>query len=166
MGRLHTGVISTFPKYSMATAKETDTGTISGVSLSGFGSGGQLGQTQHTQYALWPLAFSGTSSSTVTGKQMPGSTLPQGQGRVKITSIALGQDHTLALADGEVFLWGLNWFAQLGYVVEREELGMGTGAHSVMFRDDDFVTGGIGTVEQIQLMPRRLVTSATTVFWG
>ena len=36
-----------------------------------------------------------------------------------IVSIALGQDHTLALTNtGEVLSWGLNRFAQLGYVVE------------------------------------------------
>lgn len=36
-----------------------------------------------------------------------------------VVSVALGQDHTLALIDtGAVFSWGLNRFSQLGYVVE------------------------------------------------
>ncbi len=38
--------------------------------------------------------------------------------------MALGQDHTLALTDtGEVLSWGLNRFAQLGYVVETSTMG-------------------------------------------
>ena len=37
----------------------------------------------------------------------------------RVISIALGQDHTLALtAEGEVYSWGLNRYSQLGYVVE------------------------------------------------
>ena len=36
-----------------------------------------------------------------------------------IESVALGQDHTLALTStGEVLTWGLNRFSQLGYVME------------------------------------------------
>lgn len=36
-----------------------------------------------------------------------------------IVSVALGQDHTLALTNaGEVLSWGLNRFAQLGYVID------------------------------------------------
>lgn len=62
----------------------------------GFGSGGRLGPVQHTQYSLTPISISGS-----------------------IVSVALGQDHTLALTDsGEVYSWGLNRFSQLGYVVE------------------------------------------------
>ncbi|KAI6098590.1 hypothetical protein F5141DRAFT_1146574 [Pisolithus sp. B1] len=41
-----------------------------------------------------------------------------------IVSVALGQDHTLALTDaGEVLSWGLNRFSQLGYVVETGQGG-------------------------------------------
>lgn len=48
-------------------------------------------------------------------------TLPPG---CTIVSVALGQDHTLALTDaGEVLSWGLNRFAQLGYVVETGQGG-------------------------------------------
>lgn len=65
--------------------------------LCGFGSGGRLGPGQHTQYSL--------------------KTLPQLY--ETIVSVALGQDHTLALTkSGEVLSWGLNRFSQLGYVVE------------------------------------------------
>ncbi len=36
-----------------------------------------------------------------------------------VVSVALGQDHTLALTNaGEVLSWGLNRFAQLGYVID------------------------------------------------
>lgn len=36
-----------------------------------------------------------------------------------IVSVALGQDHTLALTkNGEVLSWGLNRFSQLGYPVD------------------------------------------------
>ncbi|KAF9527809.1 hypothetical protein CPB83DRAFT_894990 [Crepidotus variabilis] len=63
----------------------------------GFGSGGRLGIGQSTQFSLKPL-----------------SNLP-----FPISSVALGQDHTLALTTaGEVYSWGLNHFSQLGYVVE------------------------------------------------
>ncbi|KZT01007.1 uncharacterized protein LAESUDRAFT_764135 [Laetiporus sulphureus 93-53] len=63
----------------------------------GFGSGGRLGQGQNTQYNLIPLS----------------------QLNSTITAVALGQDHTLAVTKaGEVLSWGLNRFAQLGYVVE------------------------------------------------
>ncbi|KAJ7112425.1 hypothetical protein C8R43DRAFT_1040712 [Mycena crocata] len=63
----------------------------------GFGSGGRLGPGQHTQYSLVPLPQLSQS----------------------IVSVALGQDHTLALTSaGEVLSWGLSRFHQLGYVVE------------------------------------------------
>ncbi|TFK37476.1 hypothetical protein BDQ12DRAFT_685375 [Crucibulum laeve] len=72
------------------------------VRVCGFGSGGRLGPGQHTQYNLKPLPeFSHT-----------------------IVSVALGQDHTLALTKaGEVLSWGLNRFSQLGYVVETTTTG-------------------------------------------
>lgn len=67
------------------------------VRVCGFGSGGRLGPGQHTQYSL---------------KSLPHFTHT-------IVSVALGQDHTLALTKlGEVLSWGLNRFSQLGYVVE------------------------------------------------
>ncbi|KAJ7596734.1 hypothetical protein C8J56DRAFT_295810 [Mycena floridula] len=67
------------------------------IRVCGFGSGGRLGPGQHTQFSLKPL-----SSLSV-----------------QVVSVALGQDHTLALtATGEVYSWGLSRFSQLGYVVE------------------------------------------------
>jgi alpha-tubulin suppressor-like RCC1 family protein len=66
-----------------------------------------LGPGQHTQYSLKPLnQFTHT-----------------------IISVALGQDHTLALTkSGEVLSWGLNRFSQLGYVVESSSTsGVGVG---------------------------------------
>ncbi|KAF5316733.1 hypothetical protein D9619_006824 [Psilocybe cf. subviscida] len=69
----------------------------SNIRLCGFGSGGRLGQAQHTQYSLKPFP-----------------TLQQ-----KIVRVAVGQDHTLALTkNGEIYSWGLNRFSQLGYVVD------------------------------------------------
>ncbi|KAI5895724.1 uncharacterized protein SCHCODRAFT_02620198 [Schizophyllum commune H4-8] len=90
----------------------------SNIRVCGFGSGGRLGPGQHTlQYSFQPLHSSVPSLS--------------------IASTALGQDHTLVLTiSGEVFSWGLNRFAQLGYVVE--------------------VTGPF-TQEPIQATPRRIM---------
>jgi alpha-tubulin suppressor-like RCC1 family protein len=57
-----------------------------------------LGPGQHTQYSLLPVP----------------------QFTYHVVTVALGQDHTLALtSDGEVLSWGLNRFSQLGYVVEQ-----------------------------------------------
>ncbi|OSX64580.1 hypothetical protein POSPLADRAFT_1073959 [Postia placenta MAD-698-R-SB12] len=85
----------------------------------GFGNGGRLGPGQHTQYGLVPLP----------------------QLSHTIVSIALGQDHTLALTkSGEVLSWGLNRFAQLGYVV-----------------DQPASAGGLGRSEEpIQATPRKV----------
>ncbi|KXN90352.1 BTB/POZ domain-containing protein 1 [Leucoagaricus sp. SymC.cos] len=88
MSKLHTAVIT------------SESG--GNLRVCGFGSGGRLGQTSHTQYTLNPL-----SQLTQT-----------------ITSVALGQDHTLALTkNGEVFSWGLNRFSQLGYTVDPPTSG-------------------------------------------
>ncbi|KAF4593586.1 hypothetical protein EYR40_008373 [Pleurotus pulmonarius] len=67
--------------------------------LCGFGSGGRLGPGQPAQqYSMKPLAELNPFT---------------------IVSVALGQDHTLALTNaGEVLSWGLNRFAQLGYVID------------------------------------------------
>ncbi|KAI6166481.1 regulator of chromosome condensation 1/beta-lactamase-inhibitor protein II [Pisolithus thermaeus] len=69
----------------------------------GFGSGGRLGPSSHTVYTPSPITFPAECS---------------------IVSVALGQDHTLALTDaGEVLSWGLNRFSQLGYAVETGQGG-------------------------------------------
>ncbi|ESK92025.1 btb domain and ankyrin repeat protein [Moniliophthora roreri MCA 2997] len=156
MGKLHTADSSS---------------SVNTLGLCGFGSGGRLGHTQHTQYTLKPIFISATSSfpppSTPSqGKarvssgtipkdrikfaaMVPASSSGSGSGRIKIISVALGQDHTLALTEnGEVFSWGLNRFAQLGYVVESggdNDLDSGPAA-----------TATTGTGEQIQLSPRRV----------
>ncbi|KAE9388065.1 RCC1/BLIP-II, partial [Gymnopus androsaceus JB14] len=104
--------------------------------LYGFGSGGRLGVTQHTQYALRPLA----------------------NARLKVISIALGQDHTLALTEsGEVYSWGLNRVAQLGYNIDD-----GSAAAQVFSLNEplEFIPHANPTLssngEQIQLIPRRV----------
>lgn len=86
MGKLHTAVITTESKGNL--------------SLCGFGSGGRLGRSLHSQQALVPLPD-----------------LPH-----TIVDIALGQDHTLALTSGGYILsWGNNRFGQLGYVIDAPE---------------------------------------------
>ncbi|KAG5351469.1 hypothetical protein C0989_006387 [Termitomyces sp. Mn162] len=88
--------------------------------LCGFGSGGRLGPGQHTQYSLKPLQH-----LTHT-----------------IVSVALGQDHTLALTRaGEVLSWGLNRFSQLGYIIEGPAVGESFGK----------------TDEPIQATPRKIL---------
>jgi alpha-tubulin suppressor-like RCC1 family protein len=63
-----------------------------------------LGPAQHTQYNL---------------NSLPSFNL-------EILSVALGQDHTLALTKaGEVYSWGLNRFSQLGYIVEPSSSATG-----------------------------------------
>jgi len=94
MSKLHTTVVT-------AEAK-------SNVRSCGFASGGRLGQAtalaSHSQYALMPSQV---------------GALPH-----QVVSVALGQDHTLALtSSGEVFSWGLNRFGQLGYVIEGKAPG-------------------------------------------
>jgi inhibitor of Bruton tyrosine kinase len=62
----------------------------------------RLGPGQHTQYSLMPIP----------------------QLTQTIVTIALGQDHTLAVTkSGEVLSWGLNRFSQLGYVIEPSSTG-------------------------------------------
>lgn len=86
MGKLHTAVVTTEARGNL--------------SLCGFGSGGRLGRSLHSQLALVPLPD-----------------LPH-----TIVDIALGQDHTLALTSGGYILsWGNNRFGQLGYVIDAPE---------------------------------------------
>lgn len=78
---------------------------------------------QHTQYNLVPV--------------------PQLQPR--ITTVALGQDHTLALTEnGDVLSWGMNRFSQLGYVIEAASSGAPSGRSFALIE------------EQTQLIPRRV----------
>lgn len=61
-----------------------------------------------------------------------------------VISIALGQDHTLALTSGGYILsWGHNRFSQLGYTIDLPDkpVGMGIG------KDDP----------DLQVSPRRIV---------
>ncbi|KAJ4479374.1 hypothetical protein J3R30DRAFT_3702623 [Lentinula aciculospora] len=143
MGRLHTGVISDPPSNGSSGST---------LSLCGFGSGGRLGVTQHTQYALKPLSWAAASQAQFT----PAKALSQP--RVKVISVALGQDHTLALTEnGEIYSWGLNRFSQLGYNIDD-----GSSVAQVFSLDDPskFIPQSNSTIspngEQIQLIPRRV----------
>ncbi|WRT67262.1 uncharacterized protein IL334_004229 [Kwoniella shivajii] len=91
------------------------------LSLCGFGANGRLGRSVHSQLSLLPLPD-----------------LPY-----TIISIALGQDHTLALASGGYILsWGHNRFSQLGYMIEQPDKPIpGT-------RDGD---------DLVQLTPKKIV---------
>ena len=85
---------------------------------------------------------------------------------VQITKVAVGQDHTLALTkSGEVYSWGLNRFAQLGYVIKNQGDSAGaSGAGSWVHdgRSGDFTgrgEGGKGSTsldDAIQHTPRRI----------
>ncbi len=67
-----------------------------------------MGSTSHTQFDLVPIPI----------------TLPPDAVTI---SVALGQDHTLALiSTGEVYSWGRNSFSQLGYNVESSASGSGS----------------------------------------
>ncbi|KAJ3760008.1 hypothetical protein EV360DRAFT_40745 [Lentinula raphanica] len=135
MGRLHTAVITNPPSAFGTSGSE--------LSLCGFGSGGRLGVTQHTQYALRSLSWA-SSSQGQHGTPKAGAHL-----RVKVISVALGQDHTLALTEnGEVYSWGLNRFSQLGYNIDD-----GSSAAQSTTRSDSTVSSN---GEQIQLIPRRV----------
>lgn len=84
MSKLHTGII---------TEEDTDN-----VRFCGFGNGGRLGRSVHTQYAF----------------ETPSSLLD-----VKAVVMALAQDHTLLLdSDGHVYSFGFNKYQQLGYAVD------------------------------------------------
>ncbi|KAF5390605.1 hypothetical protein D9757_002585 [Collybiopsis confluens] len=148
MGRLHTSVIVSVPL--------SDGPSGPNLSLCGFGSGGRLGVTQHTQYALRPLSWAAAPSS----QSVPSRT--SHQPKLKVISVALGQDHTLALTDnGEIYSWGLNRWSQLGYTIDD-----GSVAAQVFSLDNpsEFIpqsfTSSNSTIssngEQIQLIPRRI----------
>ncbi|KAJ5173126.1 hypothetical protein N7492_005719 [Penicillium capsulatum] len=70
--------------------------------MCGFGPGGRLGTgDESTQFSFACIETGGLS-----GK--------------KVTSVALGQDHSMAITDlGEIFSWGSNKFGQLGYSLPR-----------------------------------------------
>lgn len=89
------------------------------LSLCGFGSGGRLGRPIHSQLPLLPLPDLAQT----------------------IVSIAMGQDHTLAVTSGGYILsWGNNRFSQLGYAVEA--------APNPFAKDGD---------DQIQSTPKRII---------
>ncbi|KAF8521208.1 hypothetical protein BU17DRAFT_88097 [Hysterangium stoloniferum] len=95
----------------------------------GFGSGGRLGPTHHTQYTLLPIP------------QIPHT----------VIAVAPAQDHTLVLTSrNEVWSWGLNRFSQLGYVVESSPSSAGSGS-AVRLGG-----GGLSMEEPIQHVPKRV----------
>lgn len=74
----------------------------SNLFMSGFGPGGRLGTSDES------TRFSFTCIET------------GGLAKKKVVSVALGQDHSLAITEqGEIFSWGSNKFGQLGYNLPR-----------------------------------------------
>ncbi|KAJ5093442.1 hypothetical protein N7456_009303 [Penicillium angulare] len=70
--------------------------------ICGFGPGGRLGTGDETTR----FTFSCVETGGLAGK--------------KVISVALGQDHTMAITEfGEIFSWGSNKFGQLGYGLPR-----------------------------------------------
>ncbi|KAE8354689.1 hypothetical protein BDV28DRAFT_74539 [Aspergillus coremiiformis] len=74
----------------------------SNLFLCGFGPGGRLGTgDESTRFSFVCIETGGLASK-------------------KVISVALGQDHTLAITEnGEIFSWGSNKFGQLGYGLPR-----------------------------------------------
>ncbi|KAI9926766.1 hypothetical protein ASPWEDRAFT_120199 [Aspergillus wentii DTO 134E9] len=74
----------------------------SNLFLCGFGPGGRLGtDDESTRFAFTCIETGGLANK-------------------KVISVALGQDHTLAITEqGEIFSWGSNKFGQLGYGLPR-----------------------------------------------
>lgn len=71
---------------------------IANLHICGFGPGGRLGTGDENTRFSFVCVDSG------------------GLGRRRVTSVALGQDHTVAVcSSGEVFTWGSNKYGQLGY---------------------------------------------------
>ncbi|EFR04969.1 BTB/POZ domain-containing protein 1 [Nannizzia gypsea CBS 118893] len=78
------------------------TDPCSNLYMCGFGPGGRLG-TGHEGTSFSPVCV---DSGAIAGK--------------RITSVALGLDHTIAISDqGEVFSWGSNKHGQLGYTLPK-----------------------------------------------
>ncbi|RMZ84619.1 hypothetical protein DV737_g1198, partial [Chaetothyriales sp. CBS 132003] len=73
---------------------------ISNLYICGFGTGGRLGTGDDTTaFSFKPILGGGLSKR-------------------RISAVALGQDHTIAIcSQGEVFTWGSNKFGQLGYLL-------------------------------------------------
>ncbi|KAM0792087.1 hypothetical protein ACM66B_004791 [Microbotryomycetes sp. NB124-2] len=84
MARLHTGIVTDEKRRN--------------VRLCGYGTGGRLGRTAHTQFQFEPLAdFQQTAAA-----------------------IAVSPDHTVIVTtEGYVYTFGLNRFGQLGYALDQ-----------------------------------------------
>lgn len=73
--------------------------------------------------------------------------LPQTDLNVTIVSVALGQDHTLALTSGGYIMsWGQNKFCQLGYVIEAAADTVHKAFGSSLADDG-----------QVQIQPKRII---------
>ncbi|KAL4979064.1 hypothetical protein BDW66DRAFT_128471 [Aspergillus desertorum] len=93
--------IQTLAMSKLHTAILTDD-PESNLFMCGFGPGGRLGTgDESTRFSFVCIEASGLANK-------------------KVVSIALGQDHTLAITEnGDIFSWGSNKFGQLGYGLPR-----------------------------------------------
>ncbi|KAF3492323.1 BTB domain and ankyrin repeat protein [Arthroderma uncinatum] len=90
------------------------TDPCSNLYMCGFGPGGRLG-TGHEGTSFSPVCI---DTGAIAGK--------------RITTVALGLDHTIAVSDqGEVFSWGSNKHGQLGYTLPKPKPTAGNSANDI-----------------------------------
>jgi len=134
------------------------------VNLCGFGSGGRLGESVASfLFFIFFLTFfsSPFRSFSFIYISLPArsvhslpSLTPIPDFPHTIVSLALGQDHTLALTNhGHVLSWGTNRFSVLGYQLDVAPSSITTAAKFSM------AGGGGGMEEAVQPTPRRIVGS-------
>ncbi|KIL60845.1 hypothetical protein M378DRAFT_130290 [Amanita muscaria Koide BX008] len=150
MSKLHT-VVVTSEGSSVCNIDNVGGGNLR---VCGLGSSGRLG--------LSPFHYHLTHQNVLS--PLPSHSFSS---NVHITKVAVGQDHTLALTQaGEVYSWGLNRFAQLGYVIKtaQGEPSSGAGGHDENLgnhggkNDRTDATGRGNSVDDtIQQTPRRIL---------
>ncbi|KAF8637011.1 hypothetical protein AX17_003108 [Amanita inopinata Kibby_2008] len=143
MSKLHTVVV---------TSESANGGGAGNLRVCGFGSSGRLGPSPYNHYQQYTL-------SPLPPNAFPPNTAP-------IIRVAMGQDHTLALtASGEIYSWGLNRFAQLGYVIKVQVQGEGNSgvgasgegkAERSVSGEEKAGTGNSTVDDTVQPTPRRI----------
>jgi alpha-tubulin suppressor-like RCC1 family protein len=128
LSKFHTAILTTESRGNLS---------LSGVS----GSVCRLGQRGvHSQYPLVPM------QETSGGLQ-----------DVQVVRVALGTDHTLAVTSrGDVYSWGGNRFAQLGYVIDDGSEGSSTPSANTA-TSATFSTSTNAEPSLVQPTPRRII---------
>lgn len=127
LSKFHTAILRTESRGNLS---------LSGVS----GNVCRLGQRGvHSQYPLVPM-------QETSGLQ-----------DVQVVRVALGTDHTLAVTDrGDVYSWGGNRFAQLGYVIDDGSEGSSTPSANTS-TSATFSTSTNAEQSLVQPTPRRII---------